>query len=96
MPIKSITDFTFSTKIVIKFSAEWYGPCKVISPFYNSLSEKFTNIIFYEVDTDKNEEIADKYKIKSLPTFIFLCDNKEVNRMVGIDKEKLETCLKDL
>jgi thiol-disulfide isomerase/thioredoxin len=42
-------------KIIVDFTATWCGPCKMISPYFAELSEKFTNLIFVKCDVDEVE-----------------------------------------
>lgn len=65
--------------IVIDFFAMWCGPCKMIAPKYEELSKENTNVIFLKVDVDDNEEIAVKYEISSMPTFVFIKNNQVVS-----------------
>lgn len=57
--------------IVADFYAQWCGPCKQIKPYFEQLSEKYTDITFVKVDIDKNEQLEKTYNVKKLPTFVF-------------------------
>ena len=52
-------------------------------------------MIFLEIDNDEgdNEDIADEYNVKNLPTFIVIKDGKEQERIMGADKEKLQSLI---
>jgi thioredoxin 1 len=62
---------------VLKFSASWCGPCRVLANTLKDV-EGITNI-----DIEKNQETARKYGIRSVPTMVFLKDGKEVHRQSG-------------
>jgi len=62
---------------VLKFSATWCGPCKVLANILKDV-EGITNI-----DIDKDRETPVKYGIRSVPTLVFLKDGKEVHRQSG-------------
>ena len=57
--------------MVVLFYAEWCLSCRSMTPIYETLSEEFTDSIFYKVHIEDNEETAESQKIKALPTFIF-------------------------
>lgn len=86
--VKIITEFNEipqESAVVIDFFATWCGPCKRIAPMYEELSKKFTKVTFLKVDVDESEEIASKFCIQSLPTFVFLKNGVEVHRIEGAD-----------
>lgn len=83
------------TKKIIKFSAEWCGPCKRISPVFKKLSEEYKNIDFYDVDIEENGVLAERFNITAMPTFVFLKDEKEVLRLQGADETKLRKSVKE-
>jgi thioredoxin 1 len=62
---------------VLKFSATWCGPCRVLAQTLKDV-EGITNI-----DIDKDRETPAKYGIRSVPTMVFLKDGKEVHRQSG-------------
>jgi thioredoxin 1 len=62
---------------VLKFSATWCGPCRVLAQTLKDV-EGITNI-----DIDKDSETPKKYGIRSVPTMVFLKDGKEVHRQSG-------------
>ncbi len=75
---------------VIDFYADWCGPCKYIKPYFNGLEEKYKDKIEFEtVNVDEDDEMVEKYKIRAMPTIIFLKDGKEVDRMVGANVKKM-------
>ncbi len=81
---------------LIDFGATWCGPCKAIAPFFNSLKEKYPSIKFFKLDIDENQEMARKYKIESIPSFILFKDGLEKDRLVGANKVKLEAMVSSL
>ena len=62
---------------VLKFSASWCGPCRVLAQTLKDV-QGITNI-----DIDKDHETPPKYGIRSVPTLVFLKDGKEVHRKSG-------------
>ncbi len=85
---------------VIDFYAEWCGPCKLISPIFNELKEEFKDdedvqIIKYDVDSES--QLAVEYKIKSIPTILFMKDGVVVERHIGaISKSVILSKIEDL
>ena len=67
-------------KKVLKFSAEWCVPCKLYSKTFHEVSNNdlFKNIIFENVDIEENDDLTEKYKIRSVPTTILLDENDNV------------------
>lgn len=81
---------------VIDFSATWCPPCKMIAPAVHELAEKSKDTVNFEfIDIDQNREMAAKYGVEAVPTFVILdADGKEVNRIVGADIEGLTAAVK--
>lgn len=80
--------------VVVDFYADWCGPCRAISPFFASLTDKeeYKDVVFIKVDAghDQTRDICEEYKIKSLPTFLFFYNGKNVGHVVGADRRKLD------
>ncbi|KAG8647896.1 thioredoxin H9 [Manihot esculenta] len=76
--------------VVVNFSATWCGPCKVIAPFYRELSEKYPSLMFVVVDVDELPEFSSSWDIKATPTFFFLRDGQEIDKLVGANKPELQ------
>ena len=58
--------------VFVAFSATWCGPCKAIDPTIKKMESEFSNVTFAAVDIDDSPELAQKYKIKSLPSLILM------------------------
>ncbi|KAK4342594.1 hypothetical protein RND71_038410 [Anisodus tanguticus] len=78
-------------KIVIaNFSASWCGPCRMIAPFYCELSEKYLSLMFLTVDVDELTEFSSSWDIKATPTFFFLKEGEQIDKLVGANKPELQ------
>ena len=80
-------------KTVLKFSAAWCGPCRLMKPIFDKVSKKFAdieNLEFNEIslDGDDADEISDKYGIRNLPTFIIQNNGNEYARHTAALSEK--------
>nr|MCK4930249.1 thioredoxin [Nanoarchaeota archaeon] len=69
---------------IIDFHADWCGPCKIMEPVFEKLSNEFKNINFFKVNVDNNQKIAAIYAVRSIPTIVFLKDDKEIGRVIGL------------
>ena len=81
-------DFS-SKKCILKFSATWCGPCKVIAVPFEHLSEQNPDISFFHLDVDENISLTEKYNVTAMPTFVFLNNKKEVDRLLGANQKEL-------
>ncbi|XP_050376395.1 TPR repeat-containing thioredoxin TDX isoform X1 [Argentina anserina] len=75
---------------VLYFTATWCGPCRMISPIYTSLAEKYPKVVFTKIDIDAARDVAASYNISSVPAFFFVRNGKEIDKVVGADKAALE------
>lgn len=82
--------------VMVDFSAEWCGPCKMAGPVIDELAEEYKDkMIIGKVDVDADKITAGKYGVMSIPTVIIFKDGKEVERMSGFNgKEGYENLIK--
>ncbi|MEZ6057187.1 MAG: thioredoxin domain-containing protein [Planctomycetaceae bacterium] len=66
---------------VIDFSATWCGPCQQVAPIVNKLEQEGHSI--RTVDTDKDRQLAERYNVSQLPTFVLVVDGRELERHIG-------------
>ncbi|PZX60670.1 thioredoxin [Hydrotalea sandarakina] len=58
---------------IIDFYADWCGPCKMVAPVLEELSDEYAGKLnIYKVDTEKEQELAAVFGIQSIPTFLFI------------------------
>ncbi|KFK33157.1 hypothetical protein AALP_AA6G338000 [Arabis alpina] len=79
-----------SKLMVIDFSASWCGPCKTIMPAFLDMAEKFSDVDFVIVDVDELNDVAGEFSVRAMPTFVLVKRGREVERIVGADKDQLE------
>ena len=74
-----------SEYLLFYFTATWCGPCQTVKPMILKLKAGLNtnNIKFYQIDIDKNEDLCEKCKVTSVPTFILFKDRKEVGQAKG-------------
>lgn len=83
---------------VVDFSADWCGPCKMIHPVLEKLSDEMKDKVdFYTVDVDESQQEANEFGVRGVPTMIVFLDGKEIERMVGFrDANSLKSSLESL
>ena len=79
--------------VAVDFTASWCGPCQMIGPKFAAMSEEFTDVIFYKVDVDKNDETAEAYDVQAMPTFKFFKNGKVIAEVVGSNEAKLRSTI---
>lgn len=70
---------------VVDFWAEWCGPCRMITPLIEQLSEEYKgDAIVGKLNVDNNPTVAQQYGVRSIPTIIFLKNGEVVDKQVGV------------
>lgn len=90
--IKSEKEFLKVIKegnVVVDFYATWCGPCKMLEPITEEMSEKYSSIAtFYKLNVDEVESVAANLSISSIPTVILYKDGNAANGFLGYREEK--------
>ena len=68
-------------KILVDFWASWCGPCRMLAPIMDEISEE--GIMVYKVDVDENHELAKEYGVMSIPCVILFENGKELDKSIG-------------
>ena len=88
-PVIELTSHDFDQKksenelLLVDFWAEWCGPCKSMHPIFSRMAKKYKSVRFARVNVDNAQDIAMRYGVQSIPTFIMFKNGEVVNTMVG-------------
>ncbi len=84
------------TPVLVDFWATWCAPCRAIAPSLEELATQYKGQVkIAKVDVDENQQIAQQFGIRSIPTLLVFKGGKVVEQLVGaVPKTKLEDALK--
>ena len=68
---------------IIDFYADWCGPCKVVAPILEELSNEYPNIVIYKVNTEIEQELSYVFQIRSIPSILFIPKDKQPMMQAG-------------
>lgn len=75
-------------KKVIKFYADWCGPCRMYAPIFNKVADKYRDQVeVYDINVDNDPETAQKYEVRSIPFTVLVKEDRSIIRKVGILSE---------
>lgn len=88
--VKHVQENEFSAEVlnfdgvsVVDFWASWCGPCKMIAPIFEEVAGEITNAKFVKVNVDENPNLANQFRIASIPTILIMKNGAPVDTLVG-------------
>ncbi|MDP3992278.1 MAG: thioredoxin [Nanoarchaeota archaeon] len=77
-------EFTEKGLVLVDFWADWCMPCLIMAPVMEELGKKFRGKVkFGKIDVDENGELAQKFRIMSIPNFVLFRDGKPIDQFIG-------------
>jgi thioredoxin 1 len=100
--MKEISDQSFESEVLqsdipvlVDFSAAWCGPCKMLAPVLNTLSEEYAGRCgIVKIDVDANPEVTNRYGIRAMPTLLLFSNGSVIAQQQGaVPKAQLKSFL---
>ena len=88
-----LTDANFKQEtqegvVLVDFYAEWCGPCRMVAPIIEELSNELEEGKIVKVNVDESPETSREFMIRSIPTVVVMKDGQEVDRQIGATPDK--------
>ena len=101
MSVLTITKENFESEVLrsdkpvlVDFWATWCGPCRMVSPVVDEIAAERTDVKVGKINVDEQPELANQFRIMSIPTLLVFRDGKVVNQAVGVrPKNMIEAML---
>lgn len=92
----TILDKAKDTLVIVDYSTTWCAPCRVIAPFFEDFSEKYTDVVFVKVmgdETPESKQLMTREGIRSVPAFHFWKGGEKVKEFIGAKTDDLEKAI---
>ena len=85
----------YKGRVLVDFWAEWCGPCMMLGPIIEEVSEEVDDVKFYKVNCDEARDVAIQFGIMTIPNLIVFENGEQVNQSIGyIEKEDVLELIK--
>ncbi|MDD3335597.1 MAG: thioredoxin [Eubacteriales bacterium] len=95
MAVQKTTEASFQTDVLdnpstvlVDFFADWCGPCKMLAPVVEEISNEVADCKFFKLNVDDAPGIAAKYRVMSIPTLIVFKQGKDAAQSVGVQSKQ--------
>ena len=101
MAVKELSAKMFDAEVakgttLVDFWASWCGPCRMLAPVIEEISESAKGVKFGKVEISNEQGLAGKFGVMSIPTLILFKDGEEVDRLIGAyPREIIEKWIKE-
>ncbi|KAA8519951.1 hypothetical protein F0562_014139 [Nyssa sinensis] len=75
--------------LVAHFTAAWCMPSVAMNPFFEEMASTYQDVLFLTVDVDDVKEVAAKYEVKAMPTFLLMKEGALVDKLVGANPDEI-------
>ncbi len=83
--VDTFDDFVAASPLVfVDFWASWCRPCRAMAPVVRSLAREYTDVAFAKVDTEAERELAERFTVRSIPTYLLIRHGRVVERFPGV------------
>lgn len=77
---------TSSEKVIVEFSADWCGPCKIMKPVLEKVSKQ--GISVFDVDIETEAGLVERFKIRNIPTTFYYKNGELIDKTIGVQTEE--------